>query len=216
MVECGTIVSEQEIRQIADIKEGRHLFAVDLQKMESEVKKTSPYIKHVSVKRVFPNSIKIHVEEYVGAYYVEFDNAFWILSDSLRVLEQTEVLEDRLTNGMHRISLPEIQEIVIGKEILLKEKAKLPVVRKILDAFSDIEFPLPILYIDMSSEFNITANVADRYHLVLGNSKDLDTKLSLCIDSMHHLTENMSGASGILYAAIAGEVSFKVMSSLPK
>lgn len=210
VVEGGTIVSEEAVLDAAKIKNGRHLYALDTDKIGNAVAAISPYIKRVTVTRALSGEVRIHVEEYDGAYYVEYENAYYILSDSLRVLDKTEDIADCLAKAEVCVILPEIKEAKVGKALVFADKTKSATVRQTLESFSAFSYQSLLLWIDLSSEFAITANIDNRYQLILGNTSDLDGKLALTAESIRHLSENMGGATGTLYAAIPGEVSFEV------
>ena len=210
VVEGGTIISEEAVLDAAKIKNGRHLYALDTDKIGNDVAAISPYIKRVTVTRALFGEVHIRIEEYDGAYYVEHENAYYILSDSLRVLDKTEDIADCLAKAEIRVILPEIKEAKVGKALVFADKTKSTTVRQTLESFSAFSYRDMLLWIDLSSEFAVTANADDRYRLILGNTSELDEKLTLTAESIRHLSQNMGGATGTLYAAIPGEVSFEV------
>jgi len=57
--------TSQELMKAADVRPGKNIFDVDLEKLAQQLK-ANPWVKDVMIKRVFPNRLKIRVTERVA------------------------------------------------------------------------------------------------------------------------------------------------------
>ena len=57
--------------------------------------KYNPYIKNISIKRKFPSTLALEVEEAKGLYYIYDGNNFNIISSDLTILEKANEIPDR-------------------------------------------------------------------------------------------------------------------------
>lgn len=57
-------VTPQELMKTADVKKGKNILAIDLEKLARHLK-DNPWVKDVMVKRVFPHRLKINISERV-------------------------------------------------------------------------------------------------------------------------------------------------------
>ncbi len=55
--------SEVSIRHLADVREGQRLLGLDLDRVVNSVKK-HPWVAEVQIKRKFPSTVRIQVEEH--------------------------------------------------------------------------------------------------------------------------------------------------------
>ena len=206
-------MTADEILAAADIPLNRHIFSVNVKKAESSVLSLSPYIKSVSVKRKFPSEIIIESVEYTADFYVKIDEKYYLVSDSLLILE--EIAESELLDiEAAELRLPDIdtdeKQFGIGKKIVFLEKADketIPLLMKTLSESSLFE-SFTKLYLD--EEANLTAVVDGRYTIKFGNKKNLEEKLDLCEEAVVYLTENMASITGTLYAWTAEKVTFEI------
>ena len=206
-------ITEEEILTAADIPLNRHMFSVNAKKAESSVLSLSPYIKSVNVKRKFPSEIVIESVEYTADFYVKIEEKYYLVSDSLLILE--EISESELSDTeAAELRLPEVntdeEKFGIGKKIVFLEKTDretIPLLMKTLSESSLFD-SFTKLYLD--EEANLTAVVDGRYTIRFGNKKDLEEKLALCEEAVVYLTENMASITGTLYAWTSEKVTFEI------
>ncbi|PWL98388.1 MAG: hypothetical protein DBY04_04145 [Clostridiales bacterium] len=210
VVENALAVSEQSILDAADIKIGRHQYAIDKSDIAARVKAVSPYIKSVTVERHLPTELSLIIEEYEPLYYTEYNGTFWILSDSLLVLE---VFPDELSakeRAQTLLLLPEIKSCKLGAPLEFADESDDKAARESLAVFQESLFPEPLSSLDLSEKFNITANMQDKYTLIYGDMQNLKEKIQFSLRTVRYLSENMYGVTGTIYAAKLGMASFEI------
>lgn len=212
-VRSNSAVTETEILEKANIKDNKHLFSVNLKKIENIVLQTSPYIKAVHVKRNLPSEIVIEVEEYEADFCIQILDKYYLVSDTLLLLQ--EIPEEQVTSHPSALlQLPEVntdeKKFGLGKKIVFKEQEDNTFVSNILKIVGESFLSDSLTSLSLNEEANIIAVVDDRYTLRLGNKKDLGQKIAMCEEALAYLKSNMPGVTGTLYAWSTKQVTFEI------
>ena len=222
LVKNTVTVPQPVIMDAANVKAGRHLFAISRAKIERAIIDSSPYVKSVTLERKLPSTLHICIEDYKTAYYIEHKGEYYLLSDKLFVIEKTTP-EDALDLGAAPLMLPELkeykkpedenepfEEVHLRETLAFKVKTDLAWCEKLLDAIADTDFADMITSVDLADPFDLTVIVSEKYTLHLGNEKNFAAKLARCENAIHYLTENMYGVRGIIHATDNAPVTFEI------
>ena len=212
-VRNNAAVTEAEILEKANIKNNKHLFSVNLKKIENTVLQTSPYIKAVHVKRNLPSEIVIEVEEYEADFCIQILDKYYLVSDTLLLLQEIPE-EQAASHPSALLQLPEVntdeKKFGLGKKVVFKEKEDDTFVSNILKIVRESFLSDSLTSLSLNEEANIIAVVDGRYTLRLGNKKDLDQKIAMCKESLDYLRSNLPGVNGTLYAWSTKQVTFEI------
>ena len=212
-VRNNAAVDTQKILETANIKTNKHLFAISAKKIEAAVLGTSPYVKSVQVKRNLPSEIIIEITEHEADYCVSVLNKYYLVSDTLLILEEISEAE-MLSHSSTLLILPEIntdeKKFGIGKKIVFTEKEDNEFISETLKIVSKSAFSESLTSLALHEEANIIAVVNDRYTLRLGNKKELDKKLAMCEESIEYLQTNMPSVTGTLFTWTTKQVTFEI------
>ena len=175
LVTGNSKVSEEEILTLSAIQEGTNVFKINTKNVAIQVKE-NPYIEKVKVKRKYPNSINIEVEERVRAFYIKTENSYYIIDDKGYVLSQETELEEPFL-----IELTTIDEanLVVGKQIQgydengLNSLAYIFEFLRINNLFD--RYTIPKIEINNFVSLNLYINET---YLKIGTMDDLYNKLS--------------------------------------
>lgn len=212
-VQNNAEVGEAAILEKANIKTNKHLFAVNIGKIEKAVSQTSPYIKSVHVKRNLPSEIVIEVEEYRADFCVQILDKYFLVTDTLRILEEITESEAAV-HPSAMLKLPEIntdeKKFGIGKTIVFTEQENNTFVTETLKIVMQSFLADSLTSLYLHEEANITALVDGRYTLRLGNKKELAHKIAMCEESIVYLKDNMPSVTGTLFAWSTKQVTFEI------
>lgn len=150
------------------------------------------------------------VEEYEPLYYTEYEGSYLILSDTLRVLENTSDKAAAMEKAGTLVILPEIKTVEVGKSLVFTIQNDGEAASEILAVFHDAAFPDKPTWINVSEKFDITANLMNKYTLFYGDSEKLSAKINTSLQAVRYLTENMYGVTGNLYATGDSSASFDI------
>ena len=203
----------EDILAAADIPLNRHIFSVNAKKAESSILSLSPYIRSVSVKRKFPSGIIIESEEYTADFYVCIEKKYYLVSDTLVILEEIDSSEISGT-GAAELRLPEVntdsKKFGIGKKIVFTEKDDRDAIPLMMETLSKSSLSYSFTGVFLDEEANLTAIVNGQYTLKFGNKKELKKKLRLCEEAIEYLSANMTSVTGTLHAWTAEKVTFEI------
>lgn len=173
------VYSEKQIVDEIGAQKGESLFQINLSNAKKRLLGELPYLRSVEIKRRFPTTLKVEIqeEEVLGAIYTE--SGFAIISTTGKVLETEKLtlpegtprivgLSNRIyetgsylktSNSKEVKIIPQIHSLKIVSE-QLKE-----------NGFTDIT------YYDVSDSLNLQVMVEDRLLMKLGSENDMAYKL---------------------------------------
>ncbi len=173
-VENNNILSKEEVLDENEVL-GNNIFLVKLNELEDKIL-LNPYIENINIKRSIPNKISIIVNERVAFYKVIDNNKSYILNDNLVIMEKRD--------DLNSIILPILKGIEIeGKDLgesITSSKERIDFLKK-LKVASDDYSDMKIESVDVSDMNNINLYL-DNCKIILGNTEDIDKKLSKAID----------------------------------
>lgn len=213
-VENNVKITDPIILSEVNIPPYRHLYSLSERKVEKEILAISPYVKSVEMERKWPSEIILILEEYSADYYIIEDGRCFLLSDTLFVLEEIPLTEIE-EHGAAYLALPEIKAdeyytIAVGTTLRFADKENDTYIGGLMQTVSASPLSEGITSLTLDEKANITADIDGKYHLKLGNAKELEKKLALCEASVRYLTENMAGVTGTLHAWTTEKTTFEI------
>ena len=173
LVEGNINISDEQIISFSSIEKGTNLFAISKRKIKNQLKENS-YIDDVEIKQVFPNKIKLIIEERKIDYALQLANSYVYIDRQGYVLEiSNEKTDVPLVLGF-TTDLSNIKENNRLEESDLK---KMNIILKIMEIATNNEMENLITKIDISNEENYTIYLdTERKIAYLGNGLDLNTR----------------------------------------
>ena len=220
-VENTAIITEQAVLDAVDIQAARHLYAVSEAKIERAVMKGSPYVRSVTIKRDLPSTLRILVEEYDLAYYIEYEKRYYLITDEFLILEETTP-EEAAAKGAVLLKLPKLKDpeppeddpdapkvLTPMETLVFAVKADKAWSLSLLSAIRETAVSESITAIDISDPFDLHLQIADKYTILLGNERDFAKKLSRAKRALEYLSESAYGLTGILHVQKDAPVTFE-------
>ena len=175
-----SMYDDWRIVDASGIKTGQNSYSVSRATVEKEITKSFPYISSVSVRHPSPSVIELAVTEQKAAYYFTLDGEYYILSDSLRVLEI--ISDEDLMQNRHpdllRIRLSGIRRAIVGQQLGFNSDGSYHYALRTLQIFADCTMTKYISLIDCSDKFGVFFIYDDRYRIVVGDTDNLEAKLT--------------------------------------
>ncbi|MFA6947931.1 MAG: FtsQ-type POTRA domain-containing protein, partial [Eubacteriales bacterium] len=117
-IEGGTIYRDEVLREASGIKADENLLAVDEKLVENNIVMNYPYIKSVKLSRLIPTTVQLTVTEEKPHYYTQVCGEYFVLSDTLRVLQRADGIGVlRADYSLVQLKMPEISYAVVGRPI---------------------------------------------------------------------------------------------------
>lgn len=171
--------AHDEIIAASGIELGKSLLFADLDEASENIEKALPYTDNVKLTKKLPNKIIIRFEETSRAFAIEVSSGMYALTNAdFKVLELTGVLPD---NAAVLVGAPPVK-CNVGEAVKFvsddESDISLELVKKIASALSENEVE-GISFIDISNRSNIVMIYQGRIVLRLGDSIDVESKISL-------------------------------------
>ena len=111
----------EEIINASGLKKGDKLYDIDEDKVIHDIKLKCPYVNNVKVESKFPNRLKINVDSFAAAYYVEIFEDYYALDANMRVLEEISDNTKFVNAKIPKLCIPNIKTAIVGSELTYGE-----------------------------------------------------------------------------------------------
>lgn len=195
LVEGETGYSEDAIREASGILQDQNLYELDKKEIKKAVITNYPYIKNVRVDRRIPTTVALIVEEDQPRYYFEIAGEYFVLSDTLRVMEYTEDIAELLIREPNIIKLntQRITYAVVGYQIKFENINYFEYAQNMLATFIGSELSDKINIIDFSDKFDIYIMYDGRFKIEFGNIENIAMKISFASRILKNFDSSYSG-----------------------
>ncbi len=184
--------TEEQVLQGAGLAYGMQLYALDKQTISENIVYNLPFIDSYELKRVWPNKVVFEIIPAVPSMYTVIGNNAFVLSQSLRVLSQTDDFSYIESNKLINVFISDIKSCVAG-EYLQSDKDSADTAKKIYQKLCQYGIVGDVTEIDVSDRFDITFSYKKRYEVKLGDKRNLDMKIKFMIAIEEKLPETKSG-----------------------
>lgn len=179
-----THYAKEEIIAASGIEIGDNLFAMNDKKIVKKLIETFSYIEDVKLKRTFPPSLTIEIEQAEAMSVLDMPGGYTIIGKNGRILEIGAAVYPEGVMLINGLSLhdPQVGSIMGESasyetpEQEQQEKESLQMLLHLEDALAQTGFT-DVTYIDFSDRFNILLVYQNRILIELGTDHDLTYKL---------------------------------------
>ncbi len=171
--------ADEEIIRLCGVETGDSLVLISKKEIKSTVEKLLPYIGNAVVKRKYPSTLRIIIEDTHAKYAVDAGGGFTLMNEDFKVLAVSDYIPEGCAKliGVHLLSAQEGSAAEFSDENC---KMRLDTVETYCTKYN----LLPITKIDISNIANISFTVNKQFTFVLGMLTDLDEKFDMAVSSM--------------------------------
>jgi cell division septal protein FtsQ len=194
--------SEDEIISLSGLETGVSIFDVDTQSVKDALG-SDPYISPVDVSVVYPDCVKITIQERKEAAYIKKDGTLLIIDSEgwlLRILTTADAVQYPEVRGVN------MDELTVGKRVCSADTFQLDVLSRVLGQARLSE--VGIKSVDLTYAADVVIETDDGFFAEIGDDTQLDQKLKLLKSSIAELKE-MGKAGGIIDVASAAEAYYR-------
>ena len=178
-VENNAKSNAEQIIRSSGITLGSPMYSINKHEIYEKIKAENPYVESVLVKRDLPSGIRIIVSESEVSCYTVVQDEVFLLSGSLRALEQIEDAEHARDMGACRIILPKLSTMILGEKITLTSSADPSYMSDVIEAVEASKLSGRIDVISLKNKFGIYAVCDGLYRIEFGSSEDISLKLEV-------------------------------------
>lgn len=175
----------EELLSLAGASEGDSLYSVRNQDVSAIASKLS-FVKDVRVTRKLPQTLIFTVTEDEPVYYCEFYGEYFLLSDSLRVLDRVFDETEAEDKGLLRLELPGVNRALVGSVLVFENESDTRYVTACLDALEASSVREVTNGFDLRDKFDLEMICEGQYLVQLAGYEELATKLSTLSQVLSH------------------------------
>lgn len=175
MLEGDNLITGKYVQEKAETLKGLNIIYIDKKSIIKDFKR-NPYVEALTIKRVYPNKLKINVKEAKGLYYVNKDESYYIISSNMILLEEIDSIEDKKLIELRGI---DIENLNLGDKVSKEKK-----IEKIAEDFYNMEQVIEengeefsITAVDVSNMSNLKAYIGN-IEIFLGTYENVFKKMS--------------------------------------
>ena len=185
----------EQIVSVSGIEVGQNLYAINKKAAKGFITEEYPYINDVTIRRELPSTLTFKVEEDIPRYYTEICGEYFVLSESLRVLERTFDIPQSGDEEIKLIPLlmSEVQTAVVGDELVFEKELVFEYISNFIQALTSHEMAPEITSIDMTQRYNIYVTYQDRFRIYMGDNTETAMKLTFAGLMIETFPQDKSG-----------------------
>ncbi|MDO4607874.1 MAG: FtsQ-type POTRA domain-containing protein [Clostridia bacterium] len=165
------IYTKSQIVKASGLTTDDQLFTLSQDKIESDLRKSLPYIDSVKIKRVLPDAVVINVTDAKEQAFYKKGKTYNTISDKGYILKQQnkkpENLFEIVTSGI---------DGKVGTQAKYKNSAEQELVQNLITELTKQK--ITIDKIDVSNILEISVNVEDRFTVIIGSDEYLSEKIA--------------------------------------
>ena len=193
VTEGSVFYSDEDIIKISGAETGDSLVLVSKRKTEEAIEKLLPYIGNAQVRRKYPSTLRIIVEDTSAAFAIDVAGGYILLNEEFKVLETS----DKVPSGCAKVIGIPVQSADSGVTVKFTDEGYKSRIETIKSAFYDAEMS-GITKIDISNIANIKVTVDGRFTLVMGTLTQMREKLIMAQKTIEKETEDNPNAKVII------------------
>lgn len=194
-VSGSSVYDDWRIIEASGITVGGNAYAVSEAAVEKTVTERFPYICSVSISHPSPSTLELSVTEDSAEYFFVIDGEYFILSDSLRVLEivsDSDIMQTRHADLLE-ISVNGVSKAVVGSRVEFVSDIYYDYAVKTLRIFAECSMSDHITRVNCISKFNVYFIYDERFRIEVGDTDDLQMKLTFADAVIKDLPASASG-----------------------
>ena len=176
-------------------EKGDIIFAVNESEIEKNIVGKLPFVYSVEVKKEYPSTLIINVQDEKESFYFEYDNKYFVLTSGLKVLavfdDEAKLLS---TYGkLTFVKIDDIKQVITTKEVVFFDTESYRRSAKVLHAILQSSIYENLTSADISDLYDVRFMYDDRIELVFGSHIDIEKKISHALSIISKYSENAKG-----------------------
>ncbi|MBR6522987.1 MAG: FtsQ-type POTRA domain-containing protein [Clostridia bacterium] len=178
-VEGATATSAQSVITASGITEGQHVLKINKKKAASGIEKLA-YIKSAEIKRVFPNRIKITVEEGKVCALIALSNGFAAIDETGKVMEISE--QPKVSPIVYGLTSKKSE---VGEKISIDETTQFDVILKYIAQLNGQALVIPYTSLTLNGD-DVWVELENGILVRFGNDDEIDYKVAAFAESLRN------------------------------
>lgn len=169
-------MTEKEILKLADVKTGVNIFTTNIRAITKRLD-DNPEIEEATVRRVFPDKIKIRIKEAKPVAYLEMKGRLLLIDSKGKIIKLLSGEEAKTPPPIALIQGIEPVNQKAGGYIAERGDAKAEELFDCIETLSEVEMLDRISSINVQDLSDVQLDYDNRLHILLGDCEKMDYKL---------------------------------------
>lgn len=196
-VETVTVIgtekyTQEQILEFVPINIGDNIYSFDSDEIADSLKAQLPYIGTVEFERDLPTSVNINIVEEKPFYAADLAGNTYLLSSDLKVLEKVDNSSAEQL-GLTKLSLNNVRRCIVGSDLEFVDERTEAALDELYDSFVNHYIEDKIKSVDVRSRFDIYINYDGRFEVYLGNTENIEIKISFLVGIIEELGNDAKG-----------------------
>lgn len=200
VIEGNKVIEKEKIVDINNVI-NKNIFYLNVKKIETEAL-MNPYIKNALIKKKYPSTLVLSVEERKATYYVKQDEKYLILNEELKIMESKDTIE-----GMQLVELLgiSVDNVNVGS-LITNDNKRQKICQQLAELLSINKSNTNFSSVDISNTMDINLLV-DEINIKIGNDEDMQEKLNKAINILND--ESIGLKKGYINVSLKGNPVIK-------
>ena len=169
----NSVYTAEEVVDASGLKIGDNLVTVSKGSVVGKILAKLPYVEEISMERVLPGTVVIHVVESDVIYTVDGDDGSeWLMNGSGKILAKAEATADYPHLSGVTAQAPEI-----GSQIASEQTENLTAALELLPLLEETEYISQVTEIQVDKTYDLVVLYGDTYEIHLGGTEQLSYKM---------------------------------------
>ena len=170
----NNVYTAQEVVDASGIQMGDNLVTISKGSVVGKILAQLPFVEEISMERVLPGTVVIHVSESDVIYTVDGDDgAQWLMNGGGKILAKADAAADYPYLSGVTAEAPEI-----GSQITSAEQSEnLTAALELLPLLEETEYISQVTEIQVDKTYDIVVLYGDTYEIHLGGTEQLEYKM---------------------------------------
>ena len=186
--------SEEEVYEGLGIKKGMGLYDFSASDAEENAKYALPYFETVKISRRWPSTVVVKATLEKPSFYCSIADKMYIVSDNLKVLENTVDTREIGVNSLIYLKASGIHNCIEGEKLGIDKDTE-EILLGLIEKLSEHDVLEKITSIDVTNKFDITMMYGQTYFVKLDDAVNLDTKIRYLKRIVEERKDNPGGGT---------------------
>ena len=169
----NSVYTAQEVVDASGLQIGDNLVTISKGSVVGKILAKLPYVEEISMERVLPGTVVIHVVESDVIYTVDGDDGgTWLMNGSGKILAKADAAADYPHLSGVTAQAPEI-----GSQIASEQTENLTAALELLPLLEQTEYISQVTEVRVDKTYDIVVLYGDTYEIHLGGTEQLEYKM---------------------------------------
>ena len=196
-VRGNSLYDSETVLAASGLELGDTLLAVNKSKAAAQIEVALPYVEHVRVSRVLPDTIVIEITESEAVFSVISDaGEYWLMNYRGKLLEAV----DEQTAGEHAAIVGfTVIAPVVGETAQPSDQQAFDAAMTVLSEMSGTGLMATFTRLDTTKTYDIVLLQGDQYEICLGSAEEMDYKFRFLKAVLEELSDNQPGTIDLTF-----------------